>query len=63
MLDNRILFFTDRVVKHWNRLSRDGIGSPSPGIFKSCADVALKDQVQCWTCQCWVGLDDLKDIY
>lgn len=38
--------FLHRVVKHWNRLSRDVVESPSPEVSKkSCLDVAPGDLV------------------
>jgi len=38
-------FFTERVVKHWNRLPREVLGALSPEVFKRCVDAELRDTV------------------
>ncbi|KFR11591.1 hypothetical protein N306_03211, partial [Opisthocomus hoazin] len=45
-LDIRKNFFTERVVRHWNRLPREeAVAAPSLAVFKARLDGALSSLV------------------
>lgn len=43
----RKYFFIARILTHVSSLPRAVVKSPSLGVFKQCADLMLKDIVQC----------------
>ncbi|KGL81194.1 hypothetical protein N309_07332, partial [Tinamus guttatus] len=44
-LDIKKKFYTERAVKHWDRLPREVVESPSLTVFKKRVDEALRDMV------------------
>jgi len=44
-LDIRKKFHTERAVRHWSRLPREAVESPSLEGFKNHVDMALQDMV------------------
>ena len=44
-LDIRKNFFTERVVRHWNRLPREMVELPSLEVLKKHIDMALQNMV------------------
>ncbi|KAK4811195.1 hypothetical protein QYF61_019826 [Mycteria americana] len=44
-LDIRKKFYTVRVVRHWNRLPREGVDAPSLEVFKARLDGALSNLI------------------
>ncbi|KGL74893.1 hypothetical protein N309_02441, partial [Tinamus guttatus] len=44
-LDIREDFYMEGVVKHWNRLPREVVESPSLAVFKKRVEESLRDMV------------------
>ena len=50
-------FLPQRVLRHWNRLPRAVLESPSLQVFTHCVAEALSAMGQWWRWRCWEWLD------
>lgn len=58
------MFFTQSVVRHWDRLPREMLESLSLKVFKNCMDVALKNTVSGYGVYgLTVGLGDCRSVF
>ena len=54
-LDIRRKFFTQKVVKHWNRLPKESVDAPFLEAFEARLDVALGSLILWVPCRCTVS--------
>ena len=54
-LDIRRKFFTQRVVTHWNRLSKEAVDAPSMEAFKAKTDGILGSLIYWLATLPWLG--------